>query len=159
MQVFGVPLKVLMKREKECDVPMLVDKAIKFIYDYGLKQEGVFRLSGRATQIEALRDQLDRGKKVFFSEDMDVNSVASLFKQWLRELPEPLLTYPLFGGFIDAAADRTLLASSVQLVHADGHVFTHLLRCTLCLLMYRNNVVGLWCSPVVQRTRRARLPS
>ena len=68
----------------------------------GLQAEGIFRLSGRATQIDKLRTQLDQGKKVFFSEDMDVHSVATLFKQWLRELPEPLLTWRLYKDFIGA---------------------------------------------------------
>jgi hypothetical protein len=35
-KVFGVPLKVLLKREKESDIPTIVEKSIKFIYDYGM---------------------------------------------------------------------------------------------------------------------------
>jgi len=99
-KVFGVPLQVLLKREKDSDIPSLVEKSIKFIREYGLQLEGIFRLSGRASQVEKLRDQLDQGKKVFFSQDMDVHSVASLFKQWLRELPEPLLTWDLYDDFL-----------------------------------------------------------
>ena len=34
-KVFGVPLRILMRREKDCDIPFLVEKSIKFIYDYG----------------------------------------------------------------------------------------------------------------------------
>jgi hypothetical protein len=33
----------------------------------------------------------------------DINNVASLLKLWLRDLPEPLLTYSLQQGFIEAA--------------------------------------------------------
>jgi len=36
-KVFGVPLKVLLKREKESDIPTIVEKSIKFIYDYGMQ--------------------------------------------------------------------------------------------------------------------------
>lgn len=98
-KVFGVPLKTLVKREK-IDVPHFIEKSINFIREYGTKTEGIFRLSGRQTQIEKLRDQLDQGKKVFFSTGMDVHSVANLFKQWLRELPEPILTWKLYDDFI-----------------------------------------------------------
>lgn len=35
-KVFGVPLKVLMRRETDSDIPMIVDKVVHFIYDYGL---------------------------------------------------------------------------------------------------------------------------
>jgi hypothetical protein len=34
----------------------------------------------------------------------DINVVASTIKMWLRELPEPLLTYALYQGFVDAAS-------------------------------------------------------
>mmetsp|Transcript_33465 Transcript_33465/g.57157 ORF Transcript_33465/g.57157 Transcript_33465/m.57157 type:complete len:871 (+) Transcript_33465:20-2632(+) len=98
-KVFGVHLKTLVKREKTT-IPHFVEKSISFIREYGLKSEGIFRLSGRATQIEKLRDQLDQGKKVFFSQNMDVHSVANLFKQWLREMPEPILTWKLYDDFI-----------------------------------------------------------
>ena len=33
----------------------------------------------------------------------DINTVASVLKMWLRELPDPLLTNNLHQGFIDAA--------------------------------------------------------
>jgi hypothetical protein len=35
----------------------------------------------------------------------DINVVASVLKQWFRELPEPLLTHALYQGFIDAARE------------------------------------------------------
>ena len=41
-KVFGVPLKVLMKREKESDIPVIVEKSIKFIYDYGSPSHFLF---------------------------------------------------------------------------------------------------------------------
>ena len=41
----------------------------------------------------------------------DINNVASLLKLWLRELPEPLLTYSLQQGFIEAASNDHLLPS------------------------------------------------
>jgi len=100
-KVFGVPLKTLVKRDGEA-IPHFIQKASTFIREYGLQTEGIFRLSGRATQIEKLRDQLDQGKKVFFSPGMDVNSVANLLKQWLREMPEPILTWKLYDEFLAA---------------------------------------------------------
>lgn len=35
----------------------------------------------------------------------DINVVASVLKQWFRELPEPLLTHGLYQGFIEAARE------------------------------------------------------
>jgi hypothetical protein len=39
----------------------------------------------------------------------DINNVASVMKMWLRELPDPLLTYDLQQGFIDAASEAIFL--------------------------------------------------
>ena len=42
----------------------------------------------------------------------DINNVASVMKMWLRELPDPLLTYSLHQGFIDAASGCDAVFSS-----------------------------------------------
>ena len=34
----------------------------------------------------------------------DINNVASVLKLWFRELPDPLLTFNLHQGFVDAAS-------------------------------------------------------
>jgi len=93
-KLFGVPLHVLMKREEPSrQVPKFVEKALWFIYDNGLKSEGIFRISGRSTQVDRLKDSLNQGGKVFFSPTMDIHSIATLVKLWFRELPEPLFTW------------------------------------------------------------------
>ncbi len=35
----------------------------------------------------------------------DISCVTSVFKQWLRELPNPLMTFELHEGFLDAARE------------------------------------------------------
>lgn len=57
-----------------------------------------------------------RAVLIFFSLDLeavdldiqewssDINNVASVLKMWLRELPEPLMTFNLQHGFIEAAS-------------------------------------------------------
>lgn len=39
----------------------------------------------------------------------DINVVASVLKQWFRELPEPLLTHGLYQGFIEAARESSFV--------------------------------------------------
>lgn len=34
----------------------------------------------------------------------DINNVTSVLKMWLRDLPDPLLTFGLHQGFIEAAS-------------------------------------------------------
>ena len=50
------------------------------------------RLPGRSTVIKRLREEFDSGEQVpFVPTEVDVHSVASLLKLYLRELPEPLI--------------------------------------------------------------------
>jgi hypothetical protein len=44
----------------------------------------------------------------------DINNVTSVLKLWLRELPDPLLTFRLHQGFIDAASQFLLLGSPLS---------------------------------------------
>lgn len=34
----------------------------------------------------------------------DVNDITGALKSWFRELPEPLMTFSLYHGFVDAAS-------------------------------------------------------
>lgn len=47
-----------------------------------------------------------QGTDVMSSEwSSDINVVSGALKLWLRELPEPLLTYGLYDAFIEAASE------------------------------------------------------
>lgn len=39
-----------------------------------------------------------------WASENEISNVTSVMKMWLRELPEPLLTYGLHQGFIEAAS-------------------------------------------------------
>jgi len=170
-KVFGVPLKVLMKREKESDIPAIVEKAIKFIYDYGLQKEGIFRQTGRSTQINKLKDSMNQGAKVFFSENMDVHSVAVLFKVWLRELPEPLLTWEGYDRFLAAQTIEdegerveAMRLAVRQLPRANRFVVQHLCKCLLAICaeektkMNPTNVATVFAPNVLKSADEDSLP-
>ncbi|KAG9333055.1 hypothetical protein JZ751_013840 [Albula glossodonta] len=70
-------------------VPFLVQKCAEFIREHGLNEEGIFRLPGQDNQVKQFRDAFDAGERPSFPSDTDVHTVASLFKLYLRELPEP----------------------------------------------------------------------
>eukprot|EP01114_Cavostelium_apophysatum_P021730 TRINITY_DN7661_c0_g1_i2.p1 TRINITY_DN7661_c0_g1~~TRINITY_DN7661_c0_g1_i2.p1 ORF type:complete len:778 (-),score=256.07 TRINITY_DN7661_c0_g1_i2:1148-3481(-) len=93
-KVFGVSLDVLMSspHERGNDVPSFVEKAIAFLTEKGLKEEGLFRLSGHAKDMSALTAAINQGEEIDLS-DKDLHAVAGLLKQFLRNLPEPLFTW------------------------------------------------------------------
>ncbi|KAI3321670.1 RhoGAP-domain-containing protein [Xylariaceae sp. AK1471] len=108
-QVFGVSLARLYERDQFA-VPMVVHQCIQAVDLYGLAVEGIYRLSGSSMHVNKLKNLFDtdqeshildfRNPENFFH---DVNSVAGLLKQFLRDLPDPILTSENYSAFIDAA--------------------------------------------------------
>ncbi|KAI0906703.1 hypothetical protein F4823DRAFT_606148 [Ustulina deusta] len=108
-QVFGVSLARLYERDQFA-VPMVVHQCIQAVDLYGLAVEGIYRLSGSSMHVNKLKSLFDtdqeshildfRNPENFFH---DVNSVAGLLKQFLRDLPDPLLTSDNYSAFIEAA--------------------------------------------------------
>ena len=67
---------------------------------YGLEVEGIIRLSGRLSQIEYFKDLYNQGLPVDLKSCPDPHTIAGLLKLYLRELPEPLLTFDLYDKII-----------------------------------------------------------
>ncbi|KAJ8520293.1 hypothetical protein ONZ45_g2878 [Pleurotus djamor] len=103
---FGVDLAEQMERDN-VEVPAVVEKCCLAIEKYGIRSQGIYRLSGTSSKVLNLKQRLD---KDLDSVDLDapewsgdINNVTSVLKMWLRELPEPLLTFHIHQKFIDAA--------------------------------------------------------
>ncbi|KAG5840734.1 hypothetical protein ANANG_G00191820 [Anguilla anguilla] len=102
--VFGVKIGVVTKRERS-KVPYIVRQCVEEVERRGMEEVGIYRVSGVATDIQALKAAFDANNKdvsVMMSE-MDVNAIAGTLKLYFRELPEPLFTdelYPSFAGGI-----------------------------------------------------------
>eukprot|EP00123_Amoebidium_parasiticum_P009817 comp19725_c0_seq1/m.23507 comp19725_c0_seq1/g.23507 ORF comp19725_c0_seq1/g.23507 comp19725_c0_seq1/m.23507 type:complete len:553 (-) comp19725_c0_seq1:585-2243(-) len=86
--------------------PAFVEKALAYVEKHGMDLEGIFRLSGTASEITAYKDRLDNGEDVDFSEERNAHNVAGLTKLYLRELPEPLLTWQFFLPFMAVQDER-----------------------------------------------------
>jgi len=64
--------------------------------------EGIFRKSGNIRRLRDLTDAIDRDpSSVDLSQDNPVQ-IAALLKKFLRELPDPLLTFKLHRLFISS---------------------------------------------------------
>ncbi|XP_063167637.1 rho GTPase-activating protein 25 isoform X2 [Candoia aspera] len=101
--VFGQQLGDTMVYEQRFGqhlVPILVEKCAEFIRKNGLNEEGIFRLPGQDNLVKKLRDAFDAGERPSFDQDTDVHTVASLLKLYLRELPEPVIPWPQYEGFL-----------------------------------------------------------
>lgn len=103
-KLFGVELNTVMARKREANnrIPAMLQKCIAYLDNYGLDKEGIFRISGDALEIEAYKQAFDSNVDVEFKAGTDVHVVSSLMKLYLRELPEPLLTFDMYDCFVMA---------------------------------------------------------
>ncbi|XP_077451435.1 unconventional myosin-IXAa-like [Stigmatopora argus] len=97
---FGVELSRLTSEER--NVPQLVEKLINFIEMHGLYTEGIYRKSGSTNKIKELRQGLDTDVNSVSLDDYNIHVIASVLKQWLRDLPSPLMTFELYEEFLRA---------------------------------------------------------
>ncbi|XP_063746317.1 rho GTPase-activating protein 24 isoform X3 [Eleginops maclovinus] len=104
--IFGQKLEETVRYERRFGnklAPMLVEQCVDFIRQWGLREEGLFRLPGQANLVKELQDAFDCGEKPSFDCNTDVHTVASLLKLYLRELPEPVVPFNKYDDFLACA--------------------------------------------------------
>uniref|UniRef100_A0A8C3PGL0 Dinitrophenyl S-glutathione ATPase n=1 Tax=Chrysemys picta bellii TaxID=8478 RepID=A0A8C3PGL0_CHRPI len=107
--VFGIPLADAADRTMMYDgirLPAVFRECIDYIEKYGMKCEGIYRVSGIKSKVDELKAAYDREESPNL-EEYEPNTIASLLKQYLRELPENLLTKELMPRFEEACGKST----------------------------------------------------
>uniref|UniRef100_A0A3Q0QXY6 Rho GTPase activating protein 1 n=1 Tax=Amphilophus citrinellus TaxID=61819 RepID=A0A3Q0QXY6_AMPCI len=66
--------------------------------------EGIFRRSANVTLVKEVQQKYNSGETVNLREMEDVHLAAVILKKFLRELPEPLLTYTLYNDIVNFAS-------------------------------------------------------
>ncbi|KAH8387155.1 hypothetical protein KR093_005065, partial [Drosophila rubida] len=102
--VFGTDLTTMVQLH-QCHIPFVVRRCVEEVEARGMLQEGIYRVSGFADEIDALKLALDRdGDKTDMSEATygNVNVIAGTLKLYLRLLPVPLITFQAYPSFMAA---------------------------------------------------------
>ncbi|XP_042281524.1 rho GTPase-activating protein 6-like isoform X2 [Thunnus albacares] len=82
-------------------VPRVVDVCCQHLEKYGLQTVGIFRVGSSKKRVRQLREEFDQGWEVHLDEEHSVHDVAALLKEFLRDMPDPLLTRELYTAFIN----------------------------------------------------------
>lgn len=109
--LFGVPLEILLDKYgvdsdlgvgfSGVQIPLFVDYCIRVMLRQDLSVEGIFRKNGNIKKMKTTATQLDEDPgNVEVLETESVIQLAALLKKFLRDLPEPLLTFKLYRLFI-----------------------------------------------------------
>uniref|UniRef100_A0A8D0DTT0 Rho GTPase-activating protein 17 n=1 Tax=Salvator merianae TaxID=96440 RepID=A0A8D0DTT0_SALMN len=99
---FGTPLEEHLKRSgREIAVP--IEACVMMLLETGMKEEGLFRIAAGASKLKKLKAALDCSTSQLDEFYSDPHAVAGALKSYLRELPEPLMTYSLYEEWIQVA--------------------------------------------------------
>ncbi|XP_072934287.1 beta-chimaerin [Epargyreus clarus] len=105
--VFGIDLTTLLNAHSST-LPFVVKKCVNEIEARGMDSEGIYRVSGFADEIEALKMAFDRdGEAADLSVYSNINVVAGTLKLYLRLLPVPLITYEVHPKLVSAIQMKT----------------------------------------------------
>ncbi|KAM9789418.1 unconventional myosin-IXb [Neosynchiropus ocellatus] len=98
---FGVQVCVL--TSKANPVPKVVELLLMYIELNGLYTEGIYRKSGSTCRARELHQILETNPESACLENYPIHTITGLVKRWLRELPDPLMTFSLYSDFLQAA--------------------------------------------------------
>uniref|UniRef100_A0A8C4UI97 Rho-GAP domain-containing protein n=1 Tax=Falco tinnunculus TaxID=100819 RepID=A0A8C4UI97_FALTI len=84
----------------QCGVPFLVTQMVEYLEVFGLERVGLFRISGSVSKIKELKQKYNQGEKVDLINDGDVDSVASLLKLFLKEMPVAVFPDNISSGLL-----------------------------------------------------------
>ncbi|XP_051523725.1 SH3 domain-binding protein 1-like [Myxocyprinus asiaticus] len=104
-KVFGEPLLSHLQRcGRKIAVP--IEECVSMLLRTGLREEGLFRLAAAASVVKKLKSCLDSGAVNQNEFSSEPHAVAGALKCYLRELPEPLMTFELYNDWLKAAGEK-----------------------------------------------------
>lgn len=95
-----------LERPDRPQVPNLIVTCVQHLEKNGLHSVGIFRKSTSKKRVRQLREDFDQGTNVDLDDDVCPHDVATLLKEYLRDLPEPLLCRRLYQPFINSQKVR-----------------------------------------------------
>ncbi|XP_070110505.1 rho GTPase-activating protein 8 isoform X4 [Equus przewalskii] len=93
-----VPPEVLRLKDKNQGelIPPVLRATVTHLRQKGLRTEGLFRRSASVQTVREVQRLYNQGKPVDFDDYGDIHIPAAILKTFLRELPQPLLTFEAY---------------------------------------------------------------
>ncbi|XP_076615904.1 rho GTPase-activating protein 17a isoform X4 [Chaetodon auriga] len=100
---FGTGLDEHLKRSGR-EIALPIEACVMMLLETGMKEEGLFRIAAGASKLKKLKAALDCSTSQLEEFYFDPHAVAGALKSYLRELPEPLMSYQLYDEWIQASS-------------------------------------------------------
>ncbi|XP_073940549.1 SH3 domain-binding protein 1 isoform X2 [Castor canadensis] len=130
-RVYGVSLGIHLQ-ELGRDIALPIEACVLMLLSEGMQEEGLFRLAAGASVLKRLKQTMASDPSSLEEFCSDPHAVAGALKSYLRELPEPLMTFDLYDDWMRAAS----LKESGARLEALCEVCSHLPRENLSNLRY-----------------------
>ncbi|SPP89046.1 blast:Rho GTPase-activating protein 6 [Drosophila guanche] len=88
------------------NVPIFIINCMDYLEDNGLEKIGIFRVSTSRKRVKQLREEFDKNSHMRIPHETCPHDVATLLKEFLRDLPEPLLCSRLYTTFLETQKIR-----------------------------------------------------
>ncbi|XP_012287715.1 ralA-binding protein 1 [Orussus abietinus] len=168
--IFGVSLHLAVERSRCHDgveLPLVVRDCIDYVEEHGMNVEGLYKVSGVKSKVQALKKLYHQRESVNMSE-FEPTVATSLLILFLRELPEPVLeNSELTSRFEQAASTKEVAQREAQLIRLTQQlpecnqvllawVILHLDHVTTCEKSTKMNAqtIAMTLSPVLQMSHR-----
>ncbi|KAM6951893.1 rho GTPase-activating protein 44-like isoform 2-T2 [Aplochiton taeniatus] len=117
------------------EIAFPIEACVTMLLECGMQEEGLFRVAPSASKLKKLKASLDCGVLDVQEYSADPHAIAGALKSYLRELPEPLMTFELYEDWIQASniqdQDKrlqALLAACEKLPTANANNFKYLIK-------------------------------
>ncbi|KAI4900937.1 hypothetical protein NFI96_015563, partial [Prochilodus magdalenae] len=104
---FGKPLEEHLSLSGR-EIAFPIEACVTMLLECGLQEEGLFRIAPSASKLKKLKASLDCGVLDVQEYSIDPHAIAGALKSYLRELPEPLMTFDLYDEWIQASNSNTI---------------------------------------------------
>lgn len=105
--LYDTDIMTLAEHEKRA-VPLGLERMLEQVEARGLREQGIYRISGAKSAIEALKlafsSQPAETVNLTTGELSDIHTIAGAIKQWFRDLPNPAIPFSAYHAII--AAER-----------------------------------------------------
>uniref|UniRef100_A0A8C5A6E6 Rho GTPase-activating protein 44 n=1 Tax=Gadus morhua TaxID=8049 RepID=A0A8C5A6E6_GADMO len=128
------------------DIAFPIEACVTMLLECGLQEEGLFRVAPSASKLKKLKASLDCGVMDVQEYSADPHAIAGALKSYLRELPEPLMTFELYDEWIQSSniqdQDKRKLALQLtcdKLPPANANNFKYLIKFLSKLTEYQDD--------------------
>ncbi|XP_032322041.1 rho GTPase-activating protein 45 isoform X3 [Camelus ferus] len=104
LQLFGQDFSQAARSAPD-SVPFIVKKCVFEIEQRALRTKGIYRVNGVKTRVEKLCQAFENGKELVELSQASPHDISNVLKLYLRQLPEPLISFRLYHELVGLAKD------------------------------------------------------